>query len=97
VEITYKNNWNDAEKHFSVPGLKIFNFHPVHIFLNSNSMNNYKELKINGYPDVKENEIQKYKNNNTGINTFFKNLIEILTNKKTHTITDISKIFKNYN
>jgi len=96
VEITYKHNWEDAEKHFLVSGLKIFDFHPVHIFLNSNSLNNYNKLKIHGYPEVKENEIQKYKNNTTGINTFFENLIKRLTNKKTHTITDISKMFKNH-
>jgi len=59
-------------------------------------LNNYNKLKIHGYPEVKENEIQKYKNNTTGINTFFENLIKRLTNKKTHTITDISKMFKNH-
>lgn len=27
-------------------GLKIFNFHPIHIFLNSNDTKNYQKLKL---------------------------------------------------
>ena len=94
VEIKNKIDFNDSEKHMYIQGLKIFDFHPVHIFLNSDSMNNYNKLKINGYPKIKESEALKYKNKKIGINTFFDNLINGLTDKKTHTITDLSKIFK---
>ena len=58
------------------------------------SISNYNKLKINGYPKIKESEALKYKNKKIGINTFFDNLINGLTDEKTHTITDLSKIFK---
>jgi len=97
VEIKNKIDFNDSEKHMYIQGLKIFNFHPIHIFLNSASMTNYNKLKINGYPKIKESEILKFKNKKKGINTFFDNFINGLTDKKTHTITDLSKILKKFN
>jgi hypothetical protein len=33
------------DKNFSVPGLKILCFHPIHIFINSKDMSNYDNLK----------------------------------------------------
>ena len=97
VEIKNKIDFNDSENHMYIQGLKIFNFHPIHIFLNSASMTNYNKLKINGYPKIKESEILKFKNKKKGINTFFDNFINGLTDKKTHTITDLSKILKKFN
>mgnify|MGYP006433147599 CR=1 FL=1 len=43
---------------------------------------------------ITEQNLSKYKNKKIGINTFFDNLINGLTDEKTHTITDLSKIFK---
>jgi hypothetical protein len=97
VEMINGIDLNNDQKKFFVQGLKIFDFHPVHIFLNSNSMNNYNELKNNGYPEIEEREAKKYKNKNAGIGTFFENLIQGLTHKNSYTITDISKLFKNHN
>ena len=67
VEIKNKIDFNDSEKHMYIQGLKIFNFHPIHIFLNSASMTNYNKMKIHGYPKIKESEILKFKNYNRGL------------------------------
>lgn len=37
--------WNLNDSRYQVPGLKVFDFHPIHIYLNSNSMKVYDILK----------------------------------------------------
>jgi len=86
-------NWKKVEKHFFVSGLKIFDFHPIHIFLNSKTMKKYNELKKNGYPKLEQKLISNFINPSIGVNTFFENFILKMSNSKTYTIKEISKIF----
>jgi len=86
-------NWKNIEKYFSISGLKIFDFHPIHIFLNSDTMEKYDELKQMGYPKIEQKLMSKFRNKSIGVNTFFDNLILKLSNSKSHTIKDISRIF----
>ena len=93
VEMENEIDWNDIKKHFNIFGLKIFNFHPIHIFLNSNNMKNYNKLKGKKYPNINEKNILEFKNNSLGTETFFDILIDNLNKTKTYTINEISKIF----
>lgn len=49
VEVCNPNpRWDINCKKYSVPGLKIFNFHPVHIYANTIDMTEYNKLKEQG-------------------------------------------------
>jgi len=76
---------------YSEPGLKIFNFHPIHIALNSTDLKSYNECKNNNpeISKIKYNECLKYKSNSDGIEYFFKNLTDYMSKKKTFKISDI--------
>ena len=93
VAMMSENDWNDVKTHMAVTGLKIFDFHPIHIFLNSNSMEEYNKIKTKSYPNIDETELLKSRNKTKGTNVFFENLIERIDDKKTHTISEISQIF----
>lgn len=93
VEMETGINWEDIESHFKISGLKIFNFHPIHIFMNSNSMKKYEELKEKDYPNVDKKTILELKNKTSGTESFFNNLTNILSERKTYTIDEISKIY----
>ena len=94
VEMVH-GDWENIKKHFSVSGLKIFDFHPIHIFLNSKTMKRYEKVKKDGYPKIEQELISKYRNEGIGVNSFFEKLISNICDSKTHTINDISKIFDN--
>lgn len=58
-------------------GLKIFDFHPIHIFLNSKSMKNYNNLKKSFDLNVcLEKDIQPFVNKGLGARTLLLDLIE---------------------
>lgn len=69
---------------YHVDGIKIFNFHPIHIVLNSYSMENYYLCKSK--VDIRKcslSELQKYINTSgEGTGTFFKELVQF--NKNNH-------------
>jgi len=61
------------------PGLKIFEFHPIHIFLNSSGKGEWERLKNSldkGMPlqEAPENWLQTYVNPRDGIGDFFERL-----------------------
>lgn len=93
VEMMYESNWENVDNHFSVQGLKIFDFHPIHIFLNSDSMEKYNELKTQGYPKISKEKLLEFRNKNVGTDTFFEQFIEKLSRKRTHTINEITQKF----
>lgn len=55
------------------PGLKIFNFHPIHIYLNTNSMISYYEKMKRLHPIRKQSPavLSRYREKGEGIGTFF--------------------------
>ena len=55
-------------------GLNIFNFHPIHIFLNSEKLQRYENSR-HIHHDPKE--LIKIRFNGYGVRTFFKKLIDI--------------------
>ena len=54
------------------PGLKVFDFHPTHVFLNSNSMERYRELSP-GLPDV---DLSAHVQTGPGVGTVFEHVLE---------------------
>lgn len=75
-------SWDFNNGKYHVPGIKIFNFHPVHIALNSCSLSAYESLK-NAIPvsSVHPNDIKQFKNSNAGVATLFSQLVQTLAGK----------------
>ena len=75
-------------------GMKIFNFHPIHIYLNSSNMNIYNNLKKkNSFNSIKKQQLENYINKDSkGVKTMFKSLLNHLKNKETFTISDLRNI-----
>jgi hypothetical protein len=65
-------------------GFKIFNFHPIHIALNSSDLDQYEVLKSNeNYPDVELEAINNYKKGDVrGIEDFFDDLLASVRNQQ---------------
>ena len=70
-------SWNLCEE-LLVPGLKVFSFHPVHVYLNS-SLSSYNLLsRTTRLPDLSENDIARYMGRGDGPRTLFDEMIEYL-------------------
>lgn len=91
VAMTEKSNWSFDDPLYHVNGLKIFNFHPIHVFLNSNNMDNYENLKKEiGLEQLNEENIKNYVNqSDIGVKSFFIEIISSLKNKETFTIQNL--------
>lgn len=66
-------------------GLKIINFHPMHVYLNSNSMELYesvKEIKEDLF-DLKEKDISSHINSGNGVQTMFSDTVKYLSIENT--------------
>jgi len=75
-----------------LPGLKVFAFHPIHIFLNLDSLQGYEKAK--GYRDNLP-ELKKLVNVNPGVRNLFKDLIKYMSENsiRTYTISQIKNFF----
>jgi len=74
-------------------GLKIFNFHPIHIFLNSRDPDDYKKIKrgIN-YPQVSFKRLGSFTYEGKGVGSFFEEVLCFISknNLKSYTISDLA-------
>lgn len=94
-------NWNIQDKGFRIPGLKMFNFHPVYVGLNENTFESYervkKELCVGGrsLKDLSKEELTPYMNREEGVNTLFTGLLNFLktNNFATFTASEIATKF----
>jgi len=96
VAMTEKSNWSFDNPLHHVNGLKIFNFHPILIYLNSNDMKSYYQLKESiDIKKVTKQNIQKYINTNSpGVTTFFEEIISSLSGMESCTINDLRKAYQ---
>ncbi len=93
--IHFDDSWH-AKKGFTInsinmdfTGLKVFDFHPIHIFLNTNNRDLYERAK-KYYHEPKL--LESYRNKDKeGIGTYFNNLLEYISDnkKKNHTLLQI--------
>jgi len=74
VHCLYEWEWN-VEKFIKYKGIKVFDFHPIHIFLNTEDLdryNRYKQIKVNFNS---KSELSKYRYSGYGTYTFLLDLI----------------------
>jgi len=83
-----------ADEKFHVEGIKIFNFHPIHISLNSRSMENYYSMKTKfNISDCMAHDLENFKNNTSqGTGTFFRALIAFIGNSEDNHGCTISEL-----
>ena len=68
----------------NISGLKVFNFHPIHVYLNTESMSRYKRAKkFYSQPS----NLRRYRNNGKGIKTLLVDLLDHLKKKEIETFT----------
>lgn len=73
THVYYGEDWN-VNKYLNRAGLKIFNFHPIHIFLNTKNLKQY-EISRPYFNDI--NGLKKIVNHTTyGVKNFFLDLIK---------------------
>ncbi len=88
-------DWGIKELGIEREGLKVFNFHPIHIALNSKDYRGYSELKeeTHDLKLVKKEQINKFFNNEKGIESLFSQLIEFMEKNrdKVKSLPDISR------
>lgn len=69
-------NWTwDVNRYLERPGLKIFNFHPVHLYLNTENMNTYESVK-SFIQDETRVVSHRNENKQEGVRCFFEQLVE---------------------
>lgn len=88
-------NWNLNYTWFKFKGLKIFDFHPIHVYLNSYNMKNYEFIREHeGIDNLTKEKCKKYINKTKkGVNDFFKELCDYITENQENSYT-ISEIIK---
>ena len=81
------------ELDLSQPGLKIFGFHPIHIFLNTNSLEVYESAK-KYYQQPKQ--LENYKNHNRGIKDLFIELLSYIRENEipTYTLGEVNDLWR---
>lgn len=73
-------------------GLKVFDFHPIHLHLNTKSLDRYADAKIH-YGDMKR--LAKYRNGGVGIRNLFFGLLDYIEENDIETCT-LSEVYKKF-
>lgn len=82
------HDWKFTDKRYHSEGLKVYNFHPLHIWLNSCTMKNYEELKkSNSLNRITKDQAEKFKNKKeNGVKNFFHELCKHVETKQKHSM-----------
>ncbi|MEP7145918.1 MAG: hypothetical protein ABI792_02785 [bacterium] len=93
-------DWDIVSPVYHSNGLKIFNFHPLLTYLNSETMYSYENLKLKkSLPLIQEEEMDAYinKDNSKGAGVFLKKTIDFIKNNniKTYTMADLKNQYNN--
>ena len=89
----HANDFSVKDLNLNMSGLKVFNFHPIHIYLNTESMSRYeKAKKFYSQPS----NLNRYVNKGKGIKTLLINLLDYLEKKeiKTSTLIEINDYWR---
>jgi len=95
----YKPNSSflSKDKNLDLPGLKVFAFHPTHIYLNSNDIKKYDALrKVCDIRYCDEKEAKQFINNGIGASSFLDDIIQYILDgpNDSKTLSDISNDWK---
>ena len=89
----YKNVFNSTNYVNGKVGLKVFDFHPIHIFINSASEEHYQQCKEH-YHNPKALEKLRFKGQ--GIGTLFEDILKLLANNKIkfNTLSKLEEVYR---
>lgn len=78
------------DKHITVSGLKIFDFHPVFIYLNTTDMTPYNEMKQIGHlADLTPEQVAPFIHQGDGAGTMFRQLVDYLSTNESLRVRDV--------
>lgn len=93
-----EQSWDFNHPKYHQKGLKVFDFHPMYIYLNAYNMKNYEKLKEKGtLNELKANMVCKFINKDRdGTRNMFLSFIDYLCNhqEKTYKISDVSNVWR---
>jgi peptidoglycan/xylan/chitin deacetylase (PgdA/CDA1 family) len=96
MNILYHDTWFLDKEALETPGLKVFNFHPLLLYLNAKDYRSYEELSkpYNRITDIPAEECGRYINKDDGDQTFFNELRDYLksNNIKTSTLAELARL-----
>ena len=83
------STWH-LETHKHVTGLKVFDFHPVFIYLNSDTLDSYADMKQLGHlADITPEQAQPFVNSGHGVSTMFNELVDYLSGRESYRVREI--------
>jgi hypothetical protein len=96
MSITKSPSFEFNNRKFNKPGLKILDFHPIHVFINSENMNNYNALKQKvSLRDCKPEEVKPFINKKNGSGSLLEQIIKANPNPAGFkTLTEIASDWK---
>lgn len=89
--------WSFSDERYHCQGLKVFDFHPVHIALNSRDAVTYSTVKGEiGVRNLTLSKLESYVNREAGTRTLFMAIVDYLSRQKVTqpTIGDIARNWK---
>jgi len=93
VHCIFGDPWTLDVLPMNSPGLKIFDFHPIHIFLNTETLDRYEVAKKYYHqPKV----LEEYRNSGRGTRDFLINLLEYIRENQilTYTLNEINNLYQ---
>jgi len=90
-------SWNIASERYQVPGLKIFNFHPLLVYLNCRTMDGYEKLKKQKHlPDLTADDCAPVIERDAGTNTLLQGLIRQIKEHQgeSFTVSELAALWK---
>ena len=91
-------SWDIRDQRYHHEGLKVFNFHPLFLYLNGDTMHQYEELKAKGQlNEIPKEVVDQFVNSSgEGCRDLFLGLCDFIKNNNhsTNTLSEIVKVWK---
>ena len=98
MDMNHPITWQLDDSAFQREGLKVFNFHPIHLALNSANIRPYEAVRSK-YPlnTVTEEQLAAYRKPGPGASSLFTDLLGALQGGETWTIAEIAEEYRESN
>jgi len=90
VEMAFPSPRCDARAVLAEPGLRTFNFHPMHVYLNSRDMNAYAAVRRTGLYGAREEDVRPHVSEGEGTGTMLRALLEQVTPSRLGLLRDFA-------